>query len=85
MLRFISFLRKAAKLLDELGLVPLLAGASAEETYAARVKQELREVAPRAIIMENFLTPKVGQKIQIKRVRCLNIDYVVGLVGICKT
>lgn len=49
--------------MDALGLVPFLAGASAEEAYAARVKQELREVAPEAIIMETFLTPQAHKHV----------------------
>eukprot|EP00913_Durusdinium_trenchii_P024268 g22785.t1 len=57
-LRFVRFIQESKKTMDALGLVPFLAGASAEEAYAARVKQELREVAPEAIIMETFLTPQ---------------------------
>lgn len=63
MLRFVRFIQESKKTMDALGLVPFLAGASAEEAYAARVKQELREVAPEAIIMETFLTPQAHKHV----------------------
>jgi glycosyltransferase involved in cell wall biosynthesis len=56
-MRFVRFLEKAKDILDELGLVPLLAGATSEEEYASSVKRELRKAAPNSIIISHFLEP----------------------------
>eukprot|EP00439_Symbiodinium_sp_Y106_P001222 s4490_g1.t1 len=56
--RFLRFLQMAKDTLHELGLIPLLAGSSSDESYAAAVKAELKRLAPGAIIVDSFLTPK---------------------------
>ena len=56
--RFLRFLEKAKGTLEELGLIPLLAGSSADESYAQAVKAELRRLAPNAIVLDSFLPPK---------------------------
>ena len=55
-LRFVRFVEKAP--LKELGLVPLLAGATSDQDYAAQIKSELLRAAPKAIIVDNFVSPK---------------------------
>ena len=55
--RFLRFLEKAKTDLEELCLIPLLAGSSADESYAAAVKAELRRLVPHAIILDSFLSP----------------------------
>ncbi|CAE7921735.1 PCMTD1 [Symbiodinium necroappetens] len=56
--RFLRFLQMAKDTLHELGLIPLLAGSSSDESYAAAVKAELKRLVPGAIIVDTFLTPK---------------------------
>ena len=56
-LRFITLVRETKDLLDDLGIVPLLAGSKADQDYVASLKNELLEVAPDSIIVESFLTP----------------------------
>lgn len=56
-LRFVRFVEQTNAALAELGLIPLLAGASADESYAANVKHKLLQAAPNAIIIDSFLSP----------------------------
>ncbi|CAE7731907.1 PCMTD1 [Symbiodinium pilosum] len=56
--RFLRFVEKAKSALEQLGFIPLLAGASAEESYATALKADLRKIAPEAIILDSFLSPK---------------------------
>ena len=56
-LRFVRFVEQAKSVLDELGLIPLLAGATADELYATSVKEQLTRIAPNAILVESFLSP----------------------------
>ena len=55
-LRFVRFVEQAKATLAELGLIPLLAGASADETYATNVRQTLLLAAPDAILIDTFLS-----------------------------
>lgn len=59
-LRFVRLIQRlqSSGVLKELGLVPLLAGATGDEAYAAQVKRELLEVNNEAIVISSFLTPK---------------------------
>ena len=54
---FVHMVEGALQALRANGLVPLLCGAAAEAEYAEAVKVRLREVAPEAVIIEEFLAP----------------------------
>jgi glycosyltransferase involved in cell wall biosynthesis len=56
-LRFVRFIEQVAEVLKDLNIIPLLAGAVADVTYASQVKDELKKVAPQALILEGFLSP----------------------------
>lgn len=55
---FCRFVSANRIILDDCGFVPLLAGSAADEEYAARIKNQLRRVAPHAIFIDSFLSPK---------------------------
>mmetsp|Transcript_34999 Transcript_34999/g.65184 ORF Transcript_34999/g.65184 Transcript_34999/m.65184 type:complete len:324 (+) Transcript_34999:331-1302(+) len=56
--RFVRFVEHSKHALEKLGLIPLLAGASADDEYAAAVKEELSLAFPTAIILDDFLSPR---------------------------
>ena len=55
--RFLTFVKASKSLLDEMGLIPLLAGAAADAAYAQSIKDELLDMAPNALIVDSFLSP----------------------------
>lgn len=57
-IRFVTLCKRLRGDLLELGYVPLLAGASSDQTYSQQVKDTLLEVFPEAILVESFLAPK---------------------------
>jgi glycosyltransferase involved in cell wall biosynthesis len=57
-MRFVRFVEQAGTILKELDLIPLLAGSSADPSYATMVKEKFLHVAPDAIIIDRFLSPQ---------------------------
>lgn len=55
---FCHFVSANRVILDEYGFVPLLAGSTADEEYARRIKDQLRRAVPHAIVIDSFLSPK---------------------------
>jgi hypothetical protein len=57
---FLHFVSANRVTLDDCGFIPLLAGSSADQEYAERIKGELTRTvtAPHAIIIDSFLSPK---------------------------
>lgn len=55
--RFLTFVKASKSLLAEMGLVPLLAGAASDATYAQSIKDELLDLVPDAVIVDTFLSP----------------------------
>lgn len=56
-MRFVHLVEALSTVLQQQGLVPLLAGSSADPTYAQTVKDQLRHACPRAILVDSFLSP----------------------------
>jgi glycosyltransferase involved in cell wall biosynthesis len=55
---FLHFVSANRATLDDCGFITLLAGSTADEPYARRIKDELQRAAPHAIIIDSFLSPK---------------------------
>ena len=54
---FVNIVEKLSPLLRSLDVIPFLCGAAADEDYAAKVKQRLKEVHPESIIVDHFMDP----------------------------
>jgi glycosyltransferase involved in cell wall biosynthesis len=55
---FLHFVSANRATLDDCGFIPLLAGSTADEEYSTRIKHDLKNLAPEAIIIDSFLSPK---------------------------
>lgn len=55
-MRFVRFVERSKPTLDELGIIPLLAGSAADLAYSEKVRQQLKSAAPNSIVVSSFLS-----------------------------
>lgn len=55
---FLDFVKANRTTLDTHDWIPFLAGSTADKDYADTIKEQLLNMAPNAIIMDSFLSPK---------------------------